>query len=52
MTLLKEKNIYVPADKFGLWIVPPLIVTKDEIDFIVKAIDESLDLADARVGEL
>jgi len=47
--LLKEKNIYVPTDKFGLWIVPPLIVTRDEIDFIVQAIDESLDLADAWV---
>jgi taurine---2-oxoglutarate transaminase len=44
--LLKEKNVYVPSDKFGLWIVPPLIVTRDEIDFIVEAIDESLDLAD------
>ena len=41
----------MPADKFGLWIVPPLIVSRDEIDFIVKAMDEALDLADAWVGE-
>jgi len=50
--LLKEKNIYVPADKFGLWIVPPLIVSRDEVDFIIKAMDEALDLADARGGKI
>jgi taurine--2-oxoglutarate transaminase len=44
--LLKEKNVYVPADKFGLWIVPPLIVTRDEIDFTVSALDDALVLAD------
>ncbi len=44
--LLEEKNIYVPSDKFGLWIVPPLIVSQEEIDFIVAAIDEALVLAD------
>jgi taurine--2-oxoglutarate transaminase len=47
--LLEEKNIYIPADKFGLWIVPPLVVTQDEIDFLVAAIDDALCLADARV---
>jgi taurine--2-oxoglutarate transaminase len=47
--LLEEKNIYVPSDKFGVWVVPPLIVTRDEIDFLVSAIDESLALADAEV---
>jgi len=41
--LLKEKNIYVPADKFGIWIVPPLVVTKEEIDFLVSAIDDALE---------
>ena len=40
--LLKEKNIYVPSDKFGIWIVPPLVVTKDEIDFLVSSIDDAL----------
>jgi taurine--2-oxoglutarate transaminase len=46
--LLDEKNIYVPGDKFGLWIVPPLVVTKDEIDFLLAAIDEALAIADRR----
>jgi taurine--2-oxoglutarate transaminase len=45
--LLREKNIYIPTDKFGIWIVPPLIVTKEEIDFIVEAIDEALKIVDA-----
>ncbi len=44
--LLREKNIYVPTDKFGAWVVPPLIVTREEIDFIVDSIDEALKLAD------
>ncbi|HIL68872.1 MAG TPA: aspartate aminotransferase family protein, partial [Verrucomicrobia bacterium] len=30
--LLDEKNLYIPADKFGIWIVPPLIVNEDELD--------------------
>jgi len=45
--LLQEKNIYIPADKFGVWIVPPLIVSKEEIDFLVEAIDDALRIADA-----
>jgi len=49
--LLREKNIYIPADKFGIWIVPPLIVKKQEIDFIVDSIDEALRIADAEVTE-
>ena len=40
--LLEEKNIYVPSDKFGIWVVPPLIVTEEEIDFITDAIDDAL----------
>lgn len=47
--LLQEKNIYIPTDKFGIWIVPPLIVTKEEIDFLVDAIDDALTIADAEV---
>jgi taurine--2-oxoglutarate transaminase len=47
--LLQEKNIYIPADKFGIWIVPPLIVTEDEIDFLVGAIDDALAIADVEV---
>lgn len=44
--MLEEKNIYIPADKFGFWIVPPLVVKKEEIDFIVNAIDDGLKVAD------
>lgn len=44
--LFREKNVYVPSDKFGLWVVPPLIVNRQEIDFIVEALDEALQLAD------
>lgn len=47
--LLEEKQIYVPGDKFGLWIVPPLIVTKEEIDFLVEAFDDALYLADKEI---
>lgn len=49
--LLREKNIYIPADKFGIWIVPPLIVKKEEIDFIVDSIDDALKIADDKVTE-
>ncbi|UCF16237.1 MAG: aspartate aminotransferase family protein [Phycisphaerales bacterium] len=49
--LLREKNIYVPADKFGIWIVPPLIVNRQEIDFVVDSIDEALKIADDKVTE-
>ena len=40
--LMREKSIYVPADKFGVWVVPPLVVTREELDFVVDAIDEAL----------
>jgi len=45
--MLREKNVYIPADKFGIWIVPPLIVSQEEIDFLVEAIDDALEIADA-----
>lgn len=41
-TLFDDHNIYVPADKFGLWIVPPLVVTKDELNMICAALDAVL----------
>ena len=47
--LLQEKNIYIPADKFGIWIVPPLIVTREEIDFLIDAIDDALTFAGTEV---
>lgn len=40
--LMDKHNIYVPSDKFGVWVVPPLIVTKEELDFVVDAIDDTL----------
>jgi taurine--2-oxoglutarate transaminase len=47
--LLEEKNIYIPADKFGIWIVPPLIVSRMEIDFLVDAIDDALTVVGTEV---
>jgi taurine--2-oxoglutarate transaminase len=47
--LLQEKKIDIPADKFGIWIIPPLIVTEAEIDFPVGAIDDALAIADVEV---
>jgi len=44
--LLEEKNIYVPGDKFGIWIVPPLVVSDDEIDWLTEALDDTLTMAD------
>jgi len=44
--LLAERDIYVPSDKFGLWVVPPLIVNDEEIDFLADGLDAALDLAD------
>lgn len=40
--LFRERNIYVPSDKFGLWVVPPLVVTKEELDWLCAALDEAL----------
>ncbi len=50
--LLDEKHIYVPGDKFGLWIVPPLVVTRDEIDFLIDAFDEALVFSDEEMNKL
>jgi taurine--2-oxoglutarate transaminase len=47
--LLDEKNIYIPSDKFGIWVVPPLIVSYEEMDMIADALDEALLLADEEV---
>lgn len=44
--LLEEHDVYIPADKYGIWIVPPLVVSREEIDYIVEAIDKSLFIAD------
>jgi len=44
--LFHERDIYVPSDKFGIWVVPPLVVTRAELDWICAAIDDALGLAD------
>ena len=49
--LLEERSIYIPSDKFGIWIVPPLVVTKEEIDFLLEAIDDALVIADRESTE-
>ena len=49
--LFREKNVYVPSDKFGVWVVPPLIVTEEEIEFVLAAIDDALSLADRQVSK-
>ncbi len=49
--LLDKHNIYIPSDKFGVWVVPPLVVTREEIDWICDAIDDLSKLADAEVEE-
>jgi taurine--2-oxoglutarate transaminase len=45
--LFRERQVYVPSDKFGLWIVPPLIVNEEEIEFLLDAIEDALALADS-----
>lgn len=44
--LFHRRNVYVPADKFGIWVVPPLVMNEAEMDFIVEAIDDALLIAD------
>lgn len=44
--MLREKNIYLPSDKFGIWITPPLIVSKEEIDMLIEAFDDGLYITD------
>jgi taurine---2-oxoglutarate transaminase len=45
--LFRERDVYVPSDKFGLWIVPPLIVTDEEIDFLMDALEAALNFAES-----
>src|SRR5215470_9521659 len=44
--LFRERDIYVPSDKFGIWVVPPLVVTREELDWVCAAVDDALELAD------
>ncbi len=41
--LLELKGIYMPGDKFGLWVVPPLVVTREELVWIVESLAEALE---------
>jgi taurine---2-oxoglutarate transaminase len=47
--LLKEKNVYIPGDKFGLWIVPPLIVTYKELDWLVEQLNQGLAYFESKI---
>lgn len=44
--LLQQRRVYVPSDKFGIWVVPPLVATREELDFVIDAIDAALTVAD------
>ena len=44
--LLNNKKIYITSDKFGIWVVPPLVATSEDLDMIVSAIDDALHIAD------
>jgi taurine--2-oxoglutarate transaminase len=47
--LFRERNVYVPSDKFGVWVVPPLIVTREELDWVCAAIDDALAIGDRHI---
>jgi len=40
--LFHKKNVYAPSDKFGVWVVPPLVMNEEELDYVAQAIDEAL----------
>ena len=40
--LLDEHNIYTPSDKFGIWVVPPLVVTEEEMEWVLDCIEDAL----------
>ena len=40
--LLNECGVYTPTDKFGLWIVPPLVVSFQEIDWLLIQLEKGL----------
>jgi hypothetical protein len=40
-----------PPRPSGVWVVPPLVVTRAEIDWFCDAIADSLKLADPKVKE-
>ncbi len=40
--LLDQHNIYTPGDKFGIWIVPPLVVTQEEMSWVLDCVEDAL----------
>ena len=50
--LFRECDVYVPSDKFGLWVVPPLIVSEDELDFLMTALERGLEYAESLIGSV
>ncbi len=40
--LFDQHNIYTPSDKFGIWVVPPLVVTQEEMNWVLDCIDDAL----------
>lgn len=49
--LFQERQVYVPSDKFGLWIVPPLILREEEMEFLLEALEAALRYAERLVEE-
>ncbi|PYE55984.1 aminotransferase class III-fold pyridoxal phosphate-dependent enzyme [Deinococcus yavapaiensis] len=47
---LKSKYLYAFSRFNMLWICPPLVITKDELDFALSAIEEGLALVDEIIG--
>ncbi len=44
--LLDQHNIYTPGDKFGIWIVPPLVVTQEEMSWVLFCVEDALENSD------
>ena len=40
--LFEEHSIYTPSDKFGIWIVPPLVATQEEMSWVLDCIEDAL----------
>jgi acetylornithine/succinyldiaminopimelate/putrescine aminotransferase len=45
-----EKVVYVPSDQSGIRVAPPLVVTRDELEWVCAAIDDALGLADVSLA--
>jgi len=45
---VERENVYVPGDRFSVWIVPPLVVAKPEIHFPICVVDGTIGSAISR----